>query len=478
MKLFSVVLLALLLSANLFGAESSISDQQVSDSIHALLKEWDHTNGPGFAVAVVSKGRVIYLQGFGMADVEKKIPITPDTLFDLASVSKQFCAVSILQLAEKGLVSLDDPMTKYFPDFPEYASHITVRNLLNHTSGLVDYMDLLVDTGKIEEYEGRPSSLPPAKYEPTAAEVVSLLSAQKKPLFAAGEKWEYSNSAYVVLGQLVEKVSGMRYAEYLKQNIFGPAGMSRTLLYDERKQAFTNRARSYREGRTPRTYEEMDYTALNLIYGDGNVNSTVTDMAKWLLALSSGKMLQPASFQELLKPASLNNGTNTGYSLGFYSGSVMGLQRISHTGGWVGFRNAMIFFPTEELGVVLLSNSLDFDERNPLVYRICKLLLGDKLVLPESIHLRPSVLKSFPGKYEFGKNDAAKILLAGDSLRIQYQNRTHDLVPIGLATFCPADIPGDRISFSMKGGKSVGLTWYEFIYGYAETAGETAKRKN
>jgi CubicO group peptidase (beta-lactamase class C family) len=222
--------------------------------IDALLAKF--RKSPGVAVGVVRDGKTVLIKTSGYADVAKSVRITADTPFDLASVSKQFTATAIMQLAEQGRLRYDDPITKYLPELPESASRIALRNLLNHTSGLPRYEGLFLKEGKVK-WDPRSGSTKPDDYEPRAAEVVNLIGRHLDLKFPPGSQFEYSNTGYVLLGQIVERVSGVRLAQYLETNVFQPAGMVHTLLRDERLQPVPNRALSYV---TAKAKTDIDYT--------------------------------------------------------------------------------------------------------------------------------------------------------------------------------------------------------------------------
>ena len=219
--------------------------QEFSKKVQAMLAPLENVNDrPGIAVEIIDHGQVILNKGYGLANLETKAPVTPDTQFFLASCSKQFTAMAIMLLQQSGKLNYDDPITKYFPEFPDYARKITIRNLLNHTGGLPEYDTVMVKAGKVEEAKDhwpRAANTPPSAYEPTAHDALEFLATVPAPQFPAGEKFTYSNSGYVILAQIVEKVSGMRFAEFVQQNIFRPLGSEGRLLrlHDERKQQAT-----------------------------------------------------------------------------------------------------------------------------------------------------------------------------------------------------------------------------------------------
>jgi len=311
-------------------------------------------DSPGAVVVVVRDGNPELVRGYGLADVQAKTPITAETAFDLASLTKQFTAAAILVLVQQGKLSLSDPLAKWCREFSGDATGITIRQLLNHTSGLQDYVGLFV--AKRGDFDAQPSWTEPEEDEPTSADALRLIASQDALEFTPGSKFEYSNSGYVVLGQIVERASGMRLAEFLDREVFKKLGMTRTGLVDERRQPVLRRAHSYlRKSDTT----DVDYTPLNRIYGDGNVNTTAADMVKWLAPLGGNSVLSAESRKMSWTPPALTGGEVSDYGFGWVIGEHDGETEVSHEGGWVGFETAIAYFPRRRLGVVVLSNFAD-----------------------------------------------------------------------------------------------------------------------
>lgn len=328
-------------------------NQDKAAQIDALMAEQNFDKKPGAAVLVIENGKTVYQKGFGAADLKTGRLIASDTAFDLASVTKQFTALAILQLAEKGKLSLNDSLRKFYPEFPPYADKITVRHLLNHTSGLPDYIELFLKSGMLKE-NGEPGG-----YEPTNDDVIKLIAEKKEPRFAAGEKWEYSNSGYAMLAKIVEKAAGKSFPQYVGENIFKPLKMTQTVVYNEKKPKISNRALSFRKKGD--VYANVDYTPLNLIYGDGSINSTLEDLAKWNAALDTEKLIKAETLKQAFEPGKLNDGKPTNYGFGwFVKNTPYGLE-TSHSGGWAGFRTFIARYPEKRLSVVVLSNSAEFN---------------------------------------------------------------------------------------------------------------------
>ena len=251
--------LAAVFALGLLGVQA----QTIDARLDSLVAPYRDTHGPGMVAILIREGRVIWQTAFGLADLETHRAITFDTQFELASMTKQFTAMAIMILSDEGKLQLDDTLDKYCPEFPAYARTIRVRDLLHHVSGLPDYEMLMV--GKIGDNFFRSSKGPPAAHEFTSSEVLKTLSRQPKLNFAPGSLFEYSNSGYEVLGQIIERVSGKRYGDFLKEKIFDPLGMHDTLVLDERKHFGPRLALAYRKRNGG--WEDITYSPENYEYG-------------------------------------------------------------------------------------------------------------------------------------------------------------------------------------------------------------------
>src|SRR5215213_3855133 len=415
-RLLTIIALALLTStpgaaraaaqvkdASAGARPSGVGLAEKSAQVDEIMSAMVRAGAPGAAVMVIQDGKVIHKKGYGLANVEAGTPIDSNTAFDLASVSKQFTAMAIMILAERGKLSYDDPLTKFFPEFPAYASKITVRHLLTHTSGLPDYMASFQKLGKKD-------------FEPTSKDAIRMLSEMPEPRFAPGEKWEYSNSGYVVLAQIVEKASGMGFASFMKKNVFDPAGMSNTLVADESRPKIANRAISYAP--EVECFRNIDYTPLNLIYGDGNVNTSLEDMYRWDQALYTERLVKQATLKQAFTPAKLNDGSPTRYGFGWSISDLNGLPVLAHGGAWVGFRTSIARFPSERFTVIMLSNFARFNPE-AVSKRIARVYLGEKLPAKASVKVDPKKLSAYAGKYELRPGFVLEVTLENDSLWIK-----------------------------------------------------------
>ena len=374
----SIGLFSSALSQQLGESPAPVENQDApnAEKVDELLAPWTKGNTPGAAVIVIQNGKVLLKKGYGLADLETKRPITPDTAFRLASITKQFTAMAVMMLADQKKLSFEDSLSKFFPEFPSYARKVTIRQLLNHTAGFPEFEQLWLQTGRIDCDWPRSSKTDRSCFEPDSRDTLELLAGVRILRFTPGARYEYSNSGYVILGQIVEKVSGKSLAQFFREKIFRPLGMRRSVLDDETGPELLNVAVSYKHDGD--VYKDIDYTPLNLIYGEDNIFSTVEDMSKWDQALYTEKLVKAAMFKEAITPGKLNDQTSVPYGFGWRLGKVCGLDAMFHRGEWAGFQNDILRFPSEHFTVVVLSNAKEFDPEK-ITEEISKIYLADKL---------------------------------------------------------------------------------------------------
>jgi CubicO group peptidase (beta-lactamase class C family) len=329
-----------------FGAES-VSAQKIDDIFAGLKSD----NAPGAGVLVVKDGKPVYQQGYGVTDLRTRKKINEQTNFRLASVSKQFTAMAVMLLVHDGKLHYEDRLTKIFPDFAAYGNTITIRNLLNHTSGLLDYEDLMrkpygsTRRGDIRQIQD--------------SEVLALLKKQKRTKFAPGSRWDYSNSGYVVFGQIVEEVSGESFGDFLHDRIFAPLGMNHTVAYQRGKNEVANRA--YGHTKENGAWQETDQSSTSATLGDGGIYSSLTDLAKWDAALRQHMLLSETEMQPALTPVHVPgvqepDGKPAAYGFGWFLNPYKGHHRMWHYGETVGFRTTIQRFPDDNLTIIILCN--------------------------------------------------------------------------------------------------------------------------
>ncbi|HEY7976389.1 MAG TPA: serine hydrolase domain-containing protein, partial [Ktedonobacterales bacterium] len=320
-----------------------------TDQIDAIVHARTNPNGPGVAIAVVRAGQVIHSRGYGMAQIEWRQPIAPDTVFGIGSTSKPFTAMAILLLRAEGKLSLSDPITAYLPDYQTHGQIITIAHLLTHTSGIPNFVTLP------GFWEGDTA------HDHTHAELRARF--EQLPLqFAPGARYSYNNSAYCLLGMVIETLSGMPYGEFIQQRIFTPLGMAHSHYFAPHA-VISQRAEGYApvEGGPQGTYERALYMSTTLQYAAGALGSTVEDLARWDLALRDGRLLDHATQATMTTPTRLTDGHTVGYGMGWGLSTYRGKRVIHHAGGVPGCTAFYGRFPDDDLSIIVLSNWNLFD---------------------------------------------------------------------------------------------------------------------
>jgi CubicO group peptidase (beta-lactamase class C family) len=340
----------------------------VESKIDALMHDYDAPNVPGASVVVVRNGAVAFRKSYGMADLEERVAATPATNYRLASMTKQFTAASILLLAERGALSIDDPARRFLPELPPYADAITIRHLLTHTSGLVDYEDV-IPRGTARQLRD--------------FDVLELVAGQRTTLFPAGTKYQYSNSGYALLAMIAQRASGKTFAQFLEDNIFSQLRMNTTVAFEEGISGVANRAFGYSrngaaasnegEGPSPRLHAAVvaktaaspwtrtDQSLTSAVLGDGGIYSSVDDLVLWIRSLDEATLLKPSSLALAFEPWVETGTPSVRYGFGWRIDEHRGKRTTWHTGETIGFRNAVVRFPDQHLAVLVLTNRNEGD---------------------------------------------------------------------------------------------------------------------
>ena len=384
------------------------SADSVRVAVNRVFAPWTATDGPGCAAAVAREGRVVHQNGYGMANLETGTPITPASVFHLASVSKQFTAASILLLAREGKLSLDDDIRKHLPELPDYGRRIAIRHLLNHTSGLRDQWDLLaMARGRFEEDRI------------TEADVLEMMTRQKSLNFEPGAEYLYSNSGYTLAGIIVRRVSGKSLRDFADERFFRPLGMTQTQFQDDYTRVITNRAAGYARRDDGRWHVNLpNYDT----YGATSLFSTVGDLLKWQANMVRPTVGDSAFFAEMRRLPTLTNGDTSAYGLGLVAERHRGARIVSHGGADAGYRTWLGRFPDHGLDVVVLCNAAS---SNPaaLARSVADVFLPVSLAgapapaMPARVAVAPEVLRSLSGLYMNVKTGANFFIgLRGDTL--------------------------------------------------------------
>lgn len=321
------------------------------DEVDRLFAEYDAADMPGAAVMVIQDGEPVLARGYGLARLEEGMQVTPATNFRLASITKQFTATAVLMLVDRGQLSLDDTLRQHYPQYPPFADRITIRHLLQHTSGIEDYEPIYGD---------------PFPEQIRDRGVLELLGATEDTYFDPGSEYRYSNSAYAILASLVEDLSGQSFADFLDENIFAPLGMQNTRAFVKGYSDVANRAWGYtvEDGQV----EFADQSSWSAVLGDGGVYSSLDDLLTWDRALYDNDLLPPTLWAEAWTPGLEN------YGFGWRIDEYHGHRRIHHSGSTSGFRNFMQRFPDLKLTVIVLTNRAAPDVQ-PLAEKVADLYL-------------------------------------------------------------------------------------------------------
>lgn len=343
MKKIMAIMLSGVLAA--CGTEDMAMDRRaaVDDKaaqVDRILARYAGADVPGAALMIVKDGQPIVKKGYGIANLATHAPVTSQTGFRLASVTKQFTAMCILQQVEKGNLSLDTSLTDILPGFPDYGETITIRHILQHTSGLQDYEELMP-----EDFD----------HQITDNEVLQLMMDVDSAYFPAGEKYQYSNTGYAVLTQVLGKVTGQPFREYLQQHIFDPAGMTNTLAYVNGVNEVPHRAYGYTiedDG----SVRETDQSSTSAVLGDGGIYSNIEDFLKWDQVLYTDRLLSQPYMDLYFRENQTNDGEDIGYAFGWRREKYKDMGIVFHTGSSIGFRNIYYRVPSRNFSVVLFTN--------------------------------------------------------------------------------------------------------------------------
>jgi CubicO group peptidase (beta-lactamase class C family) len=312
--------------------------------VDAIFQEWNNASGPGAAVSVIRDGHVILEKAYGLADLEYDIPIKPDTIFHVASVSKQFTAMALILLEQDHKLSLEDDIHKYLPELPDYGHPVTIRNLLQHTSGIRDQWQTLALAGwSLEDVI-------------TQDQILRMLFRQKELNFVPGSEHLYSNGGYTLAAEIVTRVSGKPFPEFCADRIFQPLGMTHTHFHQDLDQIVKNRAYSYSKTNTGFANAPLNYANV----GATSLFTTATDLTKWLDHFRDPVIGGKAAIARQQEQAVLADGKKIDYALGVSIGKYRGLRTISHSGGDAGFRSYVCWYPDQQLGVAVVSNLASF----------------------------------------------------------------------------------------------------------------------
>lgn len=430
---------AIALSAPAFAV-----DENFAARAEALIEAAYPADKPGAAVIVTEGGKVVYAGGSGMADIARGVPITADTVFRFGSITKQFAAAAVLQLAAEGKLSLDDPVAKFVPGYPEPGAKATVRQLLNHTSGIQSY------TGIPGWMGGEKVSTPH-----TTAEMIAEFRDQPAE-FQPGEKWNYNNSGYVLVGAVIEAVTGKPWHEVVRERFTAPLGLS-TIRYGGEEASIPAFALGYSaaDGETFAPSRKID---MSVPHAAGALVGTVGDLARWSHALHHGRIVPAPLYAEMIAPTALPGGEPVPYGYGIGQGSVRGLAMVTHSGGIFGFSTDSLYIPEKDLFVAVFTNA-DSGIANPgmPMLRLAAEAIGKPFAAFTAVPFDPNSMTDWNGVYRIDGGDTTRKLFVRDGQL--YTQRTG----AGESKVWPAG--GNRYFYGAES-----LNWFELVRGPDGTA--------
>lgn len=386
-------------------------------AIDEIIRQDVDPQGPGIAVAVVQDGRMVHSAGYGLANLEWGCPIQPNTVFRLASITKQFTATAILLLEQQGKLRLDEPITTYLPDYPTHGRTITITHLLNHTSGIPSYTNLATFLQEIAKKDMQPPDL--------------LTSFKDLPLeFEPGERFAYNNSGYHLLGLLIEQVAEMSYEQFIQQHIFQPLGMNHS-YYMHNETIIPNRASGY--SKTKQGYQQAEYLNMWIPYAAGSLGSTVEDLARWDAGMREERLLDKATQERMYTPTILSDGSTEPYGFGVGISEYGDRRLIQHGGGIPGFHTFISRFVDKQVMIAILANTGETDVEK-ITRGIARHLFSLPAITRTPITLDVATLDKAVGTYAVEHNFAVTVEREGEQLLLQ-SPFNENLLPLTSTTY-------------------------------------------
>jgi CubicO group peptidase (beta-lactamase class C family) len=431
LRLCSVVLLCG------FASAQTLTPLEIAE-IDQVFADYAKPDSPGCSLAVYRNGTIAYAQGYGMASLELGVPITPQTVFDIGSISKQFTAFSILLLEQRGKLAVEDDIRKFLPEIPDYGKRITLHHLMTHTSGMRDYAGLFDLAGV------------PEQNLTNDQDALDLIVRQKALNFAPGEEWDYSNTGFFLLSQVVKRVTGKTLRDFDQENIFTPLGMSSTQIFNDHTQIIPHRATGYRYDDEQKSFGvEMSNFEQT---GDGSVQTSVEDLVRWDENFYAAKIGGTDLIRQMQAVGTLNNGEEHGYAAGLMISSYHGQPTVRHGGAWAGYRAELLRFPAQHTSVAVLCNVA---QSAPSVRadRVADIVLANVLALSPGVAERkgapepvsPDILQRYVGVYKNDKDSYQRIEFKNGKLTLA--NDGSELIPQSPTLFRTNSTEG-TISFS------------------------------
>ena len=440
------------------------ADDGIARRLDELLGESCPAGAPGFSVAVIQHGKPVYEKGYGLANLEYDIPVTPQTIYHVASVSKQFTAMAVVLLEEDGKLSLEDDLHKYLPELPDYGHPITIRQLLQHTSGIRDQWQTLALAGwRLDDVI-------------TQEQILRVLFRQNELNFVPGTRHLYSNGGYTLVAEIVTRVSGKPFPDFCRERIFEPLGLTRTHFHIDLRRIVHDRAYSYSKNGSGYQAEPLNYANV----GATSLFTTAPDLVRWLDNFREPKVGGRRAIERMQEQAVLADGSKIDYALGIGIGNHRGLKTISHSGGDAGYRSFVVWFPDQELGVAVLTGHASFD-CSGCAFKVADAVLGNNLAAEPKkapaltsaqtnrnyVKLDSRIFKQFAGAYKLDAGITANFYEKEGRFIAEVPGQgTTELHPLGTNRFLLETPSGElefsaqkdggmRLKFSHEGGSTI-----------------------
>lgn len=418
-------------------------------AVDKIFPAYDKPASPGCSLGVIRDGNFVYRRGYGEGSLELAVPLTSESVFYMGSVSKQFTAASIVILEHRGLLSLDDDVHKYIPELPDYGHPITLREMLHHTSGFRDYLGLLTLSGRdvADVY--------------TFPELLDLVTRQKGLNFTPGDKYSYSNTNYLLLAEVVRRVSKEPLSEFAQKNIFQPLHMTHTRFFDARTEVVPGRVAAYEPG--PKGDFLVDWSTNFDKVGDGGLMSSVDDLLRWDQNFYDDKLADGSVMKELQVRGRLNSGKEIDYALGLQISDYRGLPTVEHGGNLFGYNTELLRFPKQRFTVICLCNVASANAGG-LARRVSDLYLASDFTSETGPPVATGVAATrsafdpapYAGSYEDASHDGVRTFVARNGrLGLQQGTSAIPMIPVSLGRFTLSlNSPDDvNVAFGARGTK-------------------------
>jgi D-alanyl-D-alanine carboxypeptidase len=421
------------------------TDDIVTTVERMVVDAYPDNTAPGAAVLLAKDGQILYRRGIGMANLEHQVPLKPDMPFRLASLTKPLTSTAILMLVESGQLALTDPLNHLLPDYPMDETTITLEHLLTHTSGISEYTEL-------------PEWWAINRQDVSVDQLMDLFKTLPHA-FAPGTRWAYCNSGYVLLGAIIEEISGTSYAEFLAEHIFTPLKMSSTSYEATASRIIPHMVNGY--SRAPPAYVHAEYVSLSHLYAAGGLISTLDDLCRWFTALYAGNMLSAETLRRMWTPYMLADGRSSRYGYGWWLSECQGQPAVEHYGSLPGYANYLLALPDDGILIIILSNDEGKLNRvEQLAVEIAAMTLGKPYQPPAAFSLSTPELSRFMGTYLTRDGTVLTLAIEAGVLTLQTScEERFTLQPKSPWEFFFPEIPESRLIFSGKEHPVAGLEW-------------------